>query len=123
MDEFDIEIPSQLRDEKARNMFNALCREYMRVHGVDCIPDSSLALLSDICTAEQIKAKLLQEIENRPIEHVRNGRQEYWKPNAAIAEVNRLSSTQRRNLAELKLTPASKKGAADAPVDDDFANY
>lgn len=123
MDEMEMAIPAQLREGKARTMYAALCREYMRVHGVDVIPDSSLALLSDICMAEQIKARLLQEIESRPIEHVRNGRQEYWKPNAAIAEVNRLSSNQRRNLAELKLTPASRKGASDAPADDDFTNY
>ncbi len=123
MDEKDMTIPEQLREEKAQKMYTALCGEYLRVHGVDVIPDSSLALLTDICMAEQIKTRLLQEIEKRPIDHVRNGRQEYWKPNAAIAEVNRLSATQRRNLAELKLTPASRKGAADAPADDEFTAY
>lgn len=124
MDEISIKIPDSLRDEKARAMYGALCDEYLRAHGVEEIPDSSLSLISDVCMMEQVKAKLLEEIEKRgPVEHVRNGRQEYWKPNGAIAEYNRLSGSQRRNLAELKLTPASRKGAFDAPADDDFSNY
>lgn len=123
MDENVMSIPEELRDERARSMYTALCEEYMRVHGVEVIPDSSLALLLDICRAEQIKARLQVEIENRPMDHIRNGRQEYWKPNAAIGEVNKLSSSQRRNLAELKLTPASRKGVTDAPVNDDFSSY
>ena len=109
-------VPANLQDEKAKRL-------YLRTHGVEEIPDSSMALLTDIATMEQIKSKLLKEIENRPMDHIRNGRQEYWKPNGAIGEVNRLVSSQRRNLAELKLTPASRKGSIDAPTDDDFSAY
>ncbi len=85
---YDRIIPEELRDENARRLYCSLCDEYERVHGVDMIPDSSLALLRDICMAEQIKGKLQAEIEKRPIDHIRNGRQEYYKPNAAIGEVN-----------------------------------
>ena len=116
-------VPANLQDEKAKRLYTALCEEYLRTHGVEEIPDSSIALLTDIATMEQIKGKLLKEIENRPMDHIRNGRQEYWKPNGAIGEVNRLVSSQRRNLAELKLTPASRKGSIDAPTDDDFSAY
>ncbi len=124
MDEKSITYPDNLRDEKARTMYAALCDEYHHTHGVEEIPDSSLALIRDICVMEQVKAKLLEEIDRRgPVEHVRNGRQEYWKPNGAIAEINRLSGSQRRNLAELKLTPASRKSAFDAPADDEFSGY
>lgn len=117
------DMPANLQDEKAKRLYMALCEEYLRTHGVEEIPDSSMALLTDIATMEQIKSKLLKEIENRPMDHIRNGRQEYWKPNGAIGEVNRLVSSQRRNLAELKLTPASRKGSIDAPTDDDFSAY
>ena len=108
------DIPANLQDEKAKRLYTALCEEYLRTHGVEEIPDSSMALLTDIATMEQIKGKLLKEIENRPMDHIRNG---------AIGEVNRLVSSQRRNLAELKLTPASRKGSIDAPTDDDFSAY
>lgn len=124
MDESNITLPDNLRDEKARTMYVALCDEYLHTHGVEEIPDSSLALISDICMMEQVKAKLLEEIDRRgPVEHVRNGRQEYWKPNGAIAEINRLSSSQRRNLAELKLTPASGSVLSASGKDDDFTKY
>lgn len=123
MEDYNATIPEEVRDEKARKMYAALCSEYMQVHGVTEIPDSSLALILDVAQMEQIKGRLLEEIAKRPMDHIRNGRQEYWKPNGAIAEVNRLSSAQRRHMAEMKLTPASRKGAADAPADDDFASY
>lgn len=123
MNEMDIMVPETLRSEKARQMYLALCGEYMSVHGTTEISDSSLALILDIATMEEIKAKLLEEIAKRPITRIRNGRQEYDKPNAAIGEVNKLISSQRRNLAELKLTPASRKGAVDAPADDEFSSY
>ncbi len=77
MDENELNIPEELRDEKARALYAALCEEYMRVHGVEVIPDSSLALLLDICRAEQIKAMLQEKIAKRPMDHIRNGRQEY----------------------------------------------
>ncbi len=124
MDESNITIPDILRDEKARTMYVALYNEYLHTHGVEEIPDSSLALIRDICVMEQVKATLLEELDRRgPVEHVRNGRQQFCKPNGAIAEINRLSGSQRRNLAELKLTPASRKGILDAPTDDDFSSY
>ena len=62
------DIPANLQDEKAKRLYTALCEEYLRTHGVEEIPDSSMALLTDIATMEQIKGKLLKEIENRPME-------------------------------------------------------
>ena len=123
MDEDELIIPDILRLDKARQMYAALCEEYRRVHGVTEIPDSSLALILDIATMEQIKQRLLEDIASRPVDHIRNGRQQYDKPNAAIGEVNKLISGQRRNLAELKLTPASKKGMTDMPADDEFSAF
>lgn len=52
MDEISIKIPDSLRDEKARAMYGALCDEYLRAHGVEEIPDSSLSLISDVCMME-----------------------------------------------------------------------
>ncbi len=124
MDEKSITYPDNLRDEKARTMYAALCDEYLHTHGVEEIPDSSLALIRDICVMEQVKAKLMEDLDRRgPVEHVRNGRQEYWKPNGAIAEINRLSGSQRRNMAELKLTPASGSAFNASGKDDDFTKY
>ena len=62
------DMPANLQDEKAKRLYTALCEEYLRTHGVEEIPDSSMALLTDIATMEQIKSKLLKEIENRPME-------------------------------------------------------
>ena len=116
-------IPDGIKAESARQLYTALCAEYLRVHGVEDIPDSSLALIGDVASMEQIKQRLTEQIEARPIIKVRNGRQEYEKPNPAISELSRLASAQRRNLAELKLTPASRKGITDAPHDDDFTDF
>ena len=57
------DMPANLQDEKAKRLYTALCEEYLRTHGVEEIPDSSMALLTDIATMEQIKSKLLKEIE------------------------------------------------------------
>lgn len=54
-------VPANLQDEKAKRLYTALCEEYLRAHGVEEIPDSSMALLTDIATMEQIKGKLLKE--------------------------------------------------------------
>ncbi len=116
-------IPDSIKEESARKLHEALCAEYLRVHGVEDIPDSSLALIGDVASMEQIKQRLAEEIASRPVVKVRNGRQEYEKPNPAISELSRLASAQRRNLAELKLTPASRKGIADLPQDDDFSEF
>lgn len=109
--------------ERANAMYGAICDEYKRVHGVGEIPDSSQAMIEDICTMEDIKQRLLEEIARKPIEHVRNGRQEYHKPNGAISEVNRLISSQRRHMAEMKLTPASRKAQTDDQREDDFTAF
>ncbi len=87
---YDRIIPEDIRDENARRLYCSLCDEYERVHGVDVIPDSSLALLRDICMAEQIKGKLQAEIEKRPIDHIRNGRQEYYKTSMSRAKLQQL---------------------------------
>lgn len=121
--EKDISIPESIKAEKARELYAALCAEYLRVHGVEDIPDSSLALIQDVATMEQIKLRLAEEIASRPVVKIRNGRQEYEKPNAAIGELSKLAGAQRRNLAELKLTPASRKGITDLPQDDDFSGF
>lgn len=119
----EIIIPETITEEKARQMYTSICGEYMTTHEADSVPDSALQMILDMCTMEQIKGKLLEEIARKPVTRVRNGRQEYEKPNAAIAEVNKIISSQRRILAELRLTPASRKGVMGTPMNDEFADY
>ena len=69
---------------------------------------------------EQIKGVLQQDIAERGIgKEVRNGRQTYWQDNKSLAHLRAYSESQRKLLAELRLTPNGRK-AASVEIDDEF---
>ena len=51
-----------------------------------------------------------------------NGRQKYWQDNKSVPQLRAYCDQQRKTLAELRLTPTSRKAAA-LDLDDDFATY
>ena len=80
-------IPDGIKAESARQLYTALCAEYLRVHGVEDIPDSSLALIGDVASMEQIKQRLAGEEFTPPTidERIGTGLRHYdmlltWKP-------------------------------------------
>lgn len=97
-----------LTDESARALYESLIAECERVHG-----DVSLGaqqIIGDIAMMEQEKLRLYEDVAKRGVtERVRNGKQDFYRENKSITAARALADQQRRHLAELKLTPSSRK--------------
>lgn len=111
----------QITDPDARRMYGRLADACERRAGG--ITDADQMIIADVCYAEQIKALLRKDIEERGIgREVRNGRQTYWQENKSMAQIRGFTESQRKLLAELRLTPNGRK-AASVEIDDDFDNF
>ena len=111
----------RVTDEKARRVYDLICDACeTRENGMT---DADQMIIADVCYAEQIKALLRKDIEERGIgREVRNGRQTYWQDNKSLAHLRAYSESQRKLLAELRLTPNGRK-AASVEIDDDFDSF
>lgn len=71
--------------------------------------DTDLDMIFDLCVAEEIKAALIADINNRgAMVTTRSGRQNYVKENPSIARVCRYTEMQRKIRDNLKITPARR---------------
>lgn len=112
---------TRITDPDARRMYGRLCDACERRPGG--ITDADQMIVADVAYAEQIKAILQQDIADRGIgKEVRNGRQTYWQDNKSLAHLRAYCETQRKLLAELRLTPNGRK-AASVEIDDDFDSF
>jgi len=108
----------RITDPDARRMYGRLCDACERRPGG--ITDADQMIVADISYMEQIKGILQQDIAERGIgKEVRNGRQTYWQDNKSLAHLRAYSESQRKLLAELRLTPNGRK-AASVEIDDEF---
>ena len=111
----------RITDADARRMYGRLCDACERRPGG--ITDADQMIVADISYMEQIKGILQQDIADRGIgKEVRNGRQTYWQDNKSLAHLRAYSESQRKLLAELRLTPNGRK-AASVELDDDFETF
>ena len=111
----------RITDPDARRMYGRLCDACERRPGG--ITDADQMIVADISYMEQIKGILQQDIAERGIgKEVRNGRQTYWQDNKSLAHLRAYSESQRKLLAELRLTPNGRK-AASVELDDDFETF
>lgn len=115
----------QITDPAARMLYDRLCAQVEHVHGE--LTDSALALVFDVALAEQIKQRLNKDINTRgAVEPWKNGRQRVMRENKSVVQVQRLMEQQRRNLAELGLTPGAKRKkepAGDGDPEDDGDDF
>lgn len=75
--------------------------------------DTDQDMIYDLCSAEDMKRELLQDIRQRGVMvESRNGRQIYRKENPALARICRLDEFQRKVRADLGL--AKRRKADDA---------
>lgn len=112
---------TRIKDPDARRMYGRLCDACERRPGG--ITDADQMIVADVAYAEQIKAILQKDIADRGIgKEVRNGRQTYWQDNKSLAHLRAYCETQRKLLAELRLTPNGRK-AASVEIDDDFDSF
>ena len=111
----------KITDPDARRMYGRLCDACERRPGG--ITDADQMIVADVCYMEQVKAVLQKDIAERGIgKEVRNGRQTYWQDNRSLAHLRAYSESQRKLLAELRLTPNGRK-AASVEIDDDFDSF
>ena len=111
----------RITDEKARRVYEYLCNACEQREGG--MKDADQMLISDYAYAEQVKGVLMDDIAKRGIGQERsNGRQKYWADNKSLVHFRSYCDQQRKQLAELKLTPSSRKAEA-VDINDDFDNF
>lgn len=111
----------RITDEKARDMYDYLCDACDQRPGGMTDPDQML--VADVAYAEQIKQRLMDDIAVRGIgKEARNGRQTYWAENKSLAQLRAYCEQQRKQLAELRLTPNARK-AAKMDINDEFDDF
>ena len=105
----------------AIGMYESLCAACeKRPEGMS---DQDQMLVADIATMEKLKQQLYEDIRKRGVvEDFRNGRQKLKRDNKSVQGVRMLMDQQRKHLAELRLTPNSRK-AAQVPIDDGFEDF
>ena len=112
---------SRINDERARRVYDYLCASCELREGG--LTDADQMLVYDYAYAEQVKQQLQDDIKARGIgREYTNGRQKYWQDNKSVPQLRAYCDQQRKTLAELRLTPTSRKAAA-LDLDDDFATY
>lgn len=112
---------ARITDPDARRMYGRLCDACERRAGG--ITDADQMIVADVAYAEQIKGLLQKDIAERGIGQERyNGRQKYWAENKSLAQLRGFTESQRKLLAELRLTPNGRK-AASVEIDDDFDSF
>ena len=120
-DELKSRHMAQITDPAAVDMYQRLCAACeARPEGMS---DQDQMLVADIATIEQMKQQLYEDIRKRGVvENYHNGRQRVMRENKSIAGSRMLMDQQRKHLAELRLTPNSRK-AAPVPVNDGFDDF
>ena len=102
-------------------MYESLCAACeKRPEGLS---DQDQMMVADITTMEKLKQQLYDDIRKRGVvEDFRNGRQRMMRDNKSVQNVRMLMDQQRKHLAELRLTPNSRK-AAQVSLDDGFDDF
>lgn len=111
----------QITDPVAVSCYERICRACeSRPEGMS---DQDQMLVADVATLEQLKQQLYADIRLRGVvEDWHNGRQRMKRENKSIQSARMLMEQQRKHLAELRLTPTSRKAAA-VTIDDEFADF
>lgn len=113
---------ARIRTEEGRMVYDTLCAACDKRDGG--MTDADQMLICDVAVCEDMKMELLADIEKRGIggEH-RNGRQTYWQENKSLASLKAYCDQQRKHLAELRMTPSSKKAEQITVESDEFAAF
>lgn len=105
----------------AEKMYDALCAACCK--RPEGISDQDQMMVADIANMEILKQQLYEDIRTRGVvEDFRNGRQKLKRDNKSVQGVRMLMDQQRKHLAELRLTPNSRK-AAPVSLDDGFEEF
>ena len=113
---------AQITDERAIALYDTVCAACDSRDGG--MTGAEQALVADIAAMEQLKQQLYEDIRKRGVvEDFRNGRQRMMRENKSVAGVRQLMDQQRKHLAELRLTPNSRKAALVPVPGDGFDDF
>ena len=113
----DMDQPDALLVQMYESLCNA-CEK--RPEGIN---DQDQMLVADIVNMEKLKQQLYADIRKRGVvEDFRNGRQRMMRDNKSVQNARMLMDQQRKHLAELRLTPNSRK-AAHVDLNDGFDDF
>ena len=120
-DELRKQHMEQITNPVAIGVYDRLCAACeMRQEGLN---DQDQMLIADIANMEQTKQQYYEDIHARGVvEDWHNGRQRMKRENKSVQGARMLMEQQRKHLAELRLTPNSRK-AAPIPLNDEFDNF
>ena len=108
----------RIESEAARAMYDRLCTACDERPGGISVADQMIIM--DIAFEEQLKQLLMDDIVRRGLGRERyNGRQQYYQESKSPAQYRAMCDQQRKQLAELRLTPASRK-AQQVAIEDEF---
>lgn len=111
----------RIESEPARDMYDRLCAACDTRPGG--IAPADQMIVADICYLEQLKQLLMDDIARRGLGQERyNGRQKYWQQNNSPAQYRSCCDQQRKQLSELRLTPASRR-EQQIEIDDEFERF
>ena len=111
----------RIESEPARDLYDRLCAACDSRPGGMSPADQQL--VADIAYEEQVKQMLMDDIAQRGLGCERwNGRQKYWQENKSPAQYRAYCDQQRKQLSELRLTPASRR-AEQVTIEDDFDRF
>lgn len=117
-DELRTEHLTRITDPRAQGVYDRLCAACDERQGG--MSDADQMIVADIAYEEQIKGLLMDDIAKRGLGQERsNGRQRYYQENRSPSQYRAYVDQQRKQLAELRLTPASRK-AEQITIEDDF---
>lgn len=111
----------RIESDAARDMYDRLCAACESRTGG--LTPADQMLIADVAYGEQVKQMLMDDIAARGIGQERwNGRQKYWQENRSPSQYRAYCDQQRKQLNELRLTPASRR-AEQVVIEDDFDDF
>lgn len=113
---------AQITDATAVALYDRICAACETRDGG--MTDPEQALVGDIAMLEQLKQQLYEDIRKRGVvEDFRNGRQHMMRENKSVTSARQLMDQQRKHLAELRLTPNSRKAQPVPVATDGFDDF
>lgn len=120
-DELRVDAFEHVTDERARAVYDMLCRACENRD--DGMTDADQLLVGDYAYAEQLKRLHREDVLKRGIgKNYSNGRQSYYKENPSIKEIRDQTKLQADILDRLKLSAKARK-ATPGDIDDDFDTF
>lgn len=108
-------------NENAAARFDLLAEE---LGGCETLRPQQAILLADLVRADELKEKLIADIEKRGIgSEALNGRQRYWRENKSVSTLMKLMDQQRRTMQTLGLIAKELNLAKTDDDEDEFDRF